>query len=345
MAGLPGAVGYPPGVPFWLVQLLSEAPVASTVDRLATAADIAGAAVTSVSARHLRAVRRHWQRFPRHQRALHRVGLLPVVDHYYEPYPPAEVPTGRRRLPGLRLDLDAQVAHLEALRPWIDETARYADEPVRFETPRRFGFVNDTFGHPDAEVLYAMVRRARPRHVVEVGAGASTLLIRDALARNAADGCPGTHVCIEPYEHDWLRDEPVDLRRERLEDQPDEVVTHLGAGDVLFIDSSHVVRPGSDVLHEILVLLPQLQPGVLVHVHDIFTPYEYPLGWLHQERKLWHEQYVLEAFLSCNPGAEVVCALHLLAREAPDALTAAVPRFRPGHHVPGSFWFRTVAVG
>jgi hypothetical protein len=112
----------------------------------------------------------------------------------------------------------------------------------------------------------------------------------------------------------------------------------LDAGDVLFVDTTHTVKTGGDVNYLVLEALPALSPGVLVHFHDIFLPWEYPRLWLEKEL-YWAEQYLLQAFLAFNPRFEVLFAAHHLSRAAPDRLARTVPSFRPGKW-PGAFWLR-----
>ena len=128
---------------------------------------------------------------------------------------------------------------------------------------------------------------------------------------------------------------------ERVESIDLTIFDMLEAGDLLFIDSSHVIRPWGDVLREFLEIVPRVKSGVYVHVHDIFTPFDYPEHWLRQERRLWNEQYLLEAFLSFNERFEIVCAANWLKTFHWDAFSAACPKMQqnPGQ-VPGAFWFK-----
>jgi hypothetical protein len=114
----------------------------------------------------------------------------------------------------------------------------------------------------------------------------------------------------------------------------------LASGDILFIDSSHVIRPQGDVLFEYLSILPRLSHGVLVHIHDIFTPKDYLTEWVVNERRLWNEQYLLEAFISMNRGFRVIGALNFLKHHHPDPLGAKLPVLRQelSQREPGSFW-------
>src|SRR5690606_23330735 len=121
------------------------------------------------------------------------------------------------------------------------------------------------------------------------------------------------HICIEPFENPWLDASGATIIRRPLEEVDRDLFASLGDGDVLFIDSSHVIRPQGDVLIELLEIVPSLQPGVFVHVHDIFTPRDYPARWVKDEVRFWNEQYLLEALLSCSTSFRVVGALNHLA--------------------------------
>jgi hypothetical protein len=140
----------------------------------------------------------------------------------------------------------------------------------------------------------------------------------------------------------WLEQIGVTVLRQRVEEVEESVFSDLQDGDLLFIDSSHVIRPDGDVVFEFLQLLPILRPGVMVHVHDIFTPKNYRQEWLVDEVRLWNEQYLLEAFLTHNTEWEVVCALNFLHHNHFARLKRVAPFSRP-EVLPGSFYMRRVA--
>jgi predicted O-methyltransferase YrrM len=273
---------------------------------------------------------------------LDRVGVLPIRRHYYEPYYSAAdmpaPPSAPRPLPGIDLDPEGQ-------REWLKRLV-YGQETLGLPLEKRregeFYFHNGAFESGDAEYLYSMVRALRPRTILEIGSGMSTLMAIQAIRRNAADdgGYRCRHVCIEPFEHAWLEGLPVELIRKRVETVDLEPFTALEENDILFIDSSHVIRPQGDVLCEYLHILPSLRPGVFVHVHDIFTPRDYLREWLFDEVRLWNEQYLLEAFLSFNDHYRVVGAVNQLAHEYPADLGRVCPVFEreASWREPGSFW-------
>jgi len=129
--------------------------------------------------------------------------------------------------------------------------------------------------------------------------------------------------------------------RKRVEEVGREIFSELHANDLLFIDSSHVIRPQGDVLFEYLELLPSLKKGVIVHAHDIFTPGDYPDSWLREKVLLWNEQYLLEAFLTGNRDWKVTGALNYLHKNHYDRLKAKCPYLTPAS-VPGSFYIQRV---
>jgi hypothetical protein len=280
------------------------------------------------------------ERMPASRWLLKKIGVFPVRDHYYEPLfdagklrRPLEE---ERALPGI----DWNEAEQLALLAGFTHAQELSDVPDRAEG-MVFHWDNASFCSGDAEYLYQLIRARKPARVIEVGGGYSTLLIEKALARNRAEQ-PGTqfrHLCIEPYEMPWLERSGVEILRQRVEEAPKPLFQELRAGDLLFIDSSHVIRPQGDVLYEILELLPTLAPGVIVHFHDIFSPRDYLRQWLEKEVRFWNEQYLLEAFLSSNRDWKVIGALNFLRHRHYAALEAKCLRLTPDRE-PGSFYIQ-----
>ena len=147
------------------------------------------------------------------------------------------------------------------------------------------------------------------------------------------------HICIEPYEMLWLERLPVEVFRSKVEDMDISTFKSLEANDILFIDSSHIIRPQGDVLFEFLHVLPVLKPGVIVHVHDVFSPKDYPKTWIIDKHSLWNEQYLLEAFLSCNDKFRILGAVNFLKHQYAEALGQKCPNTaKSPDEEPGSFW-------
>ena len=140
----------------------------------------------------------------------------------------------------------------------------------------------------------------------------------------------------------WLEDAAVKLVRKKVEDVDSAFFAQLDENDILFIDSSHIIRPQGDVLYEYLELLPTLNQGVYVHIHDIFSPKNYLKQWLVDEIRFWNEQYLLEAFLSHNRDWKIVGALNYLHHHHYDELKLVAPYLQPQRQ-PGSFYLQKTA--
>ncbi|NBR10477.1 MAG: class I SAM-dependent methyltransferase [Opitutaceae bacterium] len=191
--------------------------------------------------------------------------------------------------------------------------AQFAAVPARGDA---FSLDNYYYTTPDAEVLYAIVQNHRPRLVVEVGSGHSTLLFRQAITDA---GSATKLVSIDPEPRRAVAQHADVCVREQVEKTKSlEWFAQLQANDILFIDSSHEIKAGNDVLFLLLKVLPTLAPGVLVHIHDIFLPYEYPRDWLVKKRWDWSEQYLVQALLQDSAHFEVLWAGHYLQRTRAD---------------------------
>lgn len=280
-----------------------------------------------------------------------RRGVHVVPNHFYQPIPdtrtlPEELWSRPSEMPGVEMNEAGQLELLELF------AARYKSEydalpRERTAVPHQYFVNNSAFETVDGEVLYCMVRHLRPRRVFEVGSGNTTYLSAQAALRNEAEGAPACElVAFEPYPNDTLRAGFPGLSRlvaTGAQEIPLETFAELGEGDILFIDSSHVLKIGSDVQYLYLEVLPRLRPGVHVHVHDIFLPAEYPRGWVMEERRFWNEQYLLQAFLAFNSAFEVRWAASYMHLRRPDRLEAAFASYDRRGGAPGSFWMRRVA--
>jgi len=207
-------------------------------------------------------------------------------------------------------------AIFEAVARSAPRFAEFAASPADSET---FTLNNPYYTTPDAEVLHAIVQLHRPGLVVEIGSGNSTLLFRQAITDA---GLTTRIVSIDPEPRRTVAQHADVNVRERVEQARSlEWFARLQANDILFIDSSHQVEAGNDVLYLLLTVLPNLAPGVLVHIHDIFLPHEYPRDWLVDFRWNWGEQYLVQALLQDSNRFEVLWAGHYLQKTRPDFST------------------------
>jgi pterin-4a-carbinolamine dehydratase len=266
--------------------------------------------------------------------------------HFYSPLPdPAELeadakrrwPPQPRELPGIDLRLPEQVALAQQLARCYPD----ADLPDVVQPERRYCTANEYFGFGDAFVYQALLRQFRPQRVVEVGSGWSTALLLDTDDRWLGGRTEVT--CIEPFPdrlhsllfaRDWGR---VRLLQQRVQDVALAEFAALQAGDVLFVDSSHVAKTGSDVVHLVCEVLPRLCSGVLVHCHDVHANFEYDEAWV-REGRAWNEAYFLRAFLQHSTAFEIVLHAPTLALHAAELLLPLMPRV--GENTGGSLWLR-----
>lgn len=128
-----------------------------------------------------------------------------------------------------------------------------------------------------------------------------------------------------------------------MEEIPLSTFQKLKENDILFIDSSHVLKIGSDVFYEYLEIIPRLNKGVIVHSHDIFFPEEYCKEWVVKKQIFWNEQYLLQSFLSFNDSFEVLWAGRYMLCKYPDKLKTAFNSFVRGKSWPCSFWMRKIS--
>jgi len=204
-------------------------------------------------------------------------------------------------MPGIDLDPARHDAVWLEWRPFVERWKEQAPA-----AGRRYHSDNNMFGPHSAAMLAGALGSIRPRRYVEIGSGFSSAVVLDVNDEQRPDD-PILCTFIEPYPdrlNSILR--PADHDRctilvEKVQDVDLEVFDQLESGDILFIDSSHIAKSGSDLLHEIFEVLPRLAPGVFIHFHDIMYPFDYPLKWMVKQNRSWNEPYFLRAFLMYNP--------------------------------------------
>jgi predicted O-methyltransferase YrrM len=228
------------------------------------------------------------------------------AGHFYSPLPSREeiadaFSRGGFGPPFAAIDLneEGQFARLERFAAWYPEQP-FPEQP----TPGwRFHLDNPSYGHYDAIMLYAMIREARPQRIIEVGSGFSSAAMLDLNERRYGGAMHLTFIDPDMSRlRKLLREDDhrrVTLIEKRVQEVPLETFASLAENDLLFIDSSHVSKIGSDVNRLYFDVLPVLAPGVLIHIHDVAGNLEYPRDWF-EEGRAWNEQYLLRAFLMNN---------------------------------------------
>ncbi len=311
--------------------------------------DLVATPFTIVAALWLKLIRKYIVKFfysesPISKKIFQTIGVFPIIDHYYEPFfgNPKYLKKSlrdNRILPGINFNKQAQLQLLQEFN--------YNQEIIEISNKKKseltYSFCNDAFSTGDAEILFNMVRLLKPKRIIEIGCGHSSLMIQHAMQYNKSEnaGYICEHICIEPYEQPWLEKLDVTVIRKKVEEIDNSIYLQLEANDILFIDSSHIIRPQGDVLYEYLQILPTLNKGVMVHIHDIFSPKDYLEEWFTNGLVFWNEQYLLEAFLSCNNQFSVILALNFLKHNCYAELSAKCPLIDEKRE-PGSFWIQRV---
>ena len=253
--------------------------------------------------------------------------------HFYSPIPSIEelrrnkdylyVPSQD----GIDLNAAHQVALLDTFRKY------YAEIPVDGQPAggSRYNYDNDYFRYADGVILYSFLRHLSPKHIIEVGSGNSTMLMLDVNEKFFDNRIRMT--VIDPYPECLLsRLSPGDHKLLEIHEKPVQALGidlfgELQGGDILFIDSSHVGKSGSDVLHYLFRIFPKLRAGVFIHLHDMFYPFEYPFEWLELGRA-WNELYLVRAFLVGNHDYQIEYFNDYMGRQQPALLEAKLPLCR-----------------
>jgi predicted O-methyltransferase YrrM len=269
--------------------------------------------------------------------------------HFYSPLPDIKFVDRHKAklfdrqiesIPGIQTQAEDQLTLIDKF------SAYYDDLPFKDEKSSglRYYFRNAYFSYADAIVLYSMLRHHRPRRIIEVGSGFSSAVILDTNDLFFSGSIALTF--IDPFPErllSLLRDE--DRRRhevikEVVQDVPLQRFAALQEGDILFIDSSHVAKVGSDVVHLLTHILPRLNVGVLVHFHDVFWPFEYPEEWI-REGRAWNEDYILKAFLQFNEKFRIAFFNSYLSVHHRDVLERHLPLFL--RNTGGALWIEKIS--
>ena len=271
--------------------------------------------------------------------------------HYHSPIvDPAQVASHLEKvrelrpadLKGINISMGVLLDWWLAAKPVLSATS-LPDQQV---PDRRYHEEGAPYPYGDAMILRAMIATAKPRQIVEIGSGFSTACMLDSLDEFGLVGCKIT--CIEPYPDRLLNlmrkpdHDRVQIIKSNVQSVPLVLFEKLKAGDVLFIDSTHVLKTGSDVHYELFEIVPALAPGVIIHVHDCPYPFEYPKEWIFDKNYSWNEAYALRAFLMFNNEFQILFWNSLFRRAFAQHWFGDVPQSRDKN--PGSsIWLERVA--
>lgn len=273
-------------------------------------------------------------------------------NHFYHPIPDLsklgeQYWTNQTPLLGINLKLPDQLGFLAYIEKHyseeIDTIPITKDEVV---IPFDYYIQNQNFTTVDGEVLYCMIRKCSPNTIIEIGSGYSTLLISKALQKNVCldSTYVSKFISIEPYPRDFLKI-AIPLLDFRIEKPIQEVelslFENLIENDILFIDSTHVMKYGSDVEFELFKILPILKKGVIIHFHDIFWPENYPRQWVVDNGWFWNEQQFLQSFLMYNDAFEILWCSSSMHKYNGDSLSKIFRSYSDKER-PGSLWLKKI---
>lgn len=279
-------------------------------------------------------------------------GFLPMPVGFYSPVPDIEDLVRRNvwgnisEMPGIDFRVGEQLSLLKLLGGTFGEECDWPADRTRDD--RQFYANNSSFSYGCAASTHSFIRKFRPKRIIEIGSGMSSLIISGAVTRNRTEtGVPAEYAIVDPYPGKTIRNGLPGLDRlveNRVELLPPSFFRDLEEGDILFIDSSHTVKIGSDCNYLYLEIVPSVRPGVILHVHDIGLPYEYPRAYATSQtfRQFWTEQYILQAFLSHNAQYEILLAMNYLMTDHPGVFETSFPRYDKERHryTSSSFWMR-----
>lgn len=262
------------------------------------------------------------------------IHITPV--HFYSPIPSSSEISSEDYLinhpcVGLDFNLDMQLNQLNEVFP------KYINE---YEPQ-----VNSGLAKVDALVLYSIIRSKKPKLMIEIGSGQSTKIALAALEKNLSEGNDYKFIAIEPYPQPYLKDMTNDKFHLIIKKVQQVEVEVFNDADILFIDSSHVSKIGSDVNYEMLNILPTLKVGALIHWHDIMIPGEYPKTWVEEEKIFWNESYMVHTFMMFNKSFRIIWGAKYFQINHPDKLKEVFPLFSPSdpQQQLSSFWVERVA--
>lgn len=272
--------------------------------------------------------------------------------HFYSTIPSLpEVEKNKQRIFGdhsvkdINLNVEAQFQLVQSFKPYYDEMPFIFDDTKKHSL--RYKSKNAMYRFSDVIFLHAFIRHYRPKKIIEVGSGHSSAVMLDTNEHFFNKAMRLTF--IEPYPGERLlkvlrpEDRLCSSIYERFVQNIDITFFHtLDANDILFIDSSHVSKVGSDVNYLIFEVFPELKPGVLIHVHDIFYPFELPQEWILRYKCFWNEVYLLRAFLMNNHDYEILMFNSLLQKQNKDWFNENMPLCLEGSDFTGSIWLRKI---
>jgi hypothetical protein len=286
-------------------------------------------------------LQRFLEGFNRNSKFRDRVGYHVRPYHFACPISnPLEVNTAKL---SERQQLGTSLLDYATILPFTEQLHAFAKElhhfPVESDGQSPYWFKNFAYDAYDASILHGLIRFLKPRRIIEAGSGFSSMIMTTSANLNLQEGNPIDVLHIEPYPSKRLLEYPLagTLLQKKIQDVDLSVFRELAPNDILFIDSSHVLKTQSDLVYIFNYILPILPSGVYIHFHDIFTPYDATPFMLFEMQWSWNEQYAIEAILANSDRFEVIVPSYALYKENPNLLKKFIPWETA---IPKGFWIR-----
>lgn len=282
-----------------------------------------------------------------------RLGINITRNHFYSPIPDLkelknDIWTTQTELIGIDINENEQLELISGFKSkFQDEYNKLLQNKEDISKPYEYFINNPNFGPVSGEILYSMIRNFKPKKIIEIGSGYSTYCSAQAILKNHEidNNYSCELIAIEPYPNPILKKGFPGLTKliqKKVQDIPLSNFTSLQNNDILFIDSSHVLKIGSDVQYEFLEIIPRLNKGVIIHVHDILLPINYYKEWVVRNQLFWNEQYLLQAFLAFNNFFKILWAGGFLHFKHPDKLETAFKSYNRKKRFSSSFWMKKI---
>ena len=268
------------------------------------------------------------------------IGIFPLRDHYYEPQFKNEHLRSRFKKPIKNLNIFDR----DKLNINLSPKQKYTKELLNLKLDQKnnltsFNMKNPFFSRGDADFLYQFIRQTKPKNIIEIGCGHSTLIANEAIKKNKNEKKNCLITCVDPGEISLISTLNVKRIKKKVEDCNISIFKRLRKNDLLFIDSTHIIKPFGDVLKIYHEIIPTLNKGVNICIHDIFTPYSYPSDWIIDQNLFWNEQYLLETLMTNNKKYQVIAPLFFLSKKHFSRLKKYCP-YLSNKSMPSSFYIK-----
>ena len=262
--------------------------------------------------------------------------------HYYSPIVDTNTLSEKwhapKKLSGIRLKSEEQLELIDKIKNYIVEFP-FSSSPKK---EHKYYYDNNFYSYYDAIFLYGLIRLSKPKKIIEIGSGFSSALMLDTNKLHFNNAISLTFIEPNPERLKTLVDvQEITLIQDQVQNTPLNLFSSLKKGDILFIDSSHISKTGSDLNFILFEILPTLNSGVLIHFHDIFFPFEYPTDWVIKEKRNWNENYILKAFLMYNQNFEIKLFNTFIFSEHPHIFKEIKFPTNSKNHTFGSIWITT----